>query len=120
MNWKSWFNMDSLQTAIEIMTYLQDNYESVKEQQVIDKFGKKNWHMFSQWGMNSDASTKGEAYAVERVGTINLTQLGARKLYELRGIIADEKRAEWIKWATIILAIFAVTEFSIEMIKIMD
>ena len=39
---------------------------------------------------------------------LQLTNAGFRNYFELRRLLADEKHNFWIKWATIVMAIFAV------------
>lgn len=38
---------------------------------------------------------------------IELTAKGIHKLFELKKTVAEEERNEWIKWATIVMAVFA-------------
>ncbi|MFH1972383.1 MAG: hypothetical protein ABIJ18_02790 [archaeon] len=100
---------DNLKTILKIMEFIQYK-RHCQEYEVINKFSTEDWKLFSKYALNSDSSTKDEAYA--RINpNIELTQLGSRKVFELRRILAEEKRANWIKWATITLAVFAVLGF---------
>jgi len=100
---------DSLKRIVKIMRYVEENRQQIAEaeqltESTIEKeFGEDGFHMFSRYCLGGK-----EEYAIESqdpIKKIFLSQKGVRKLYELRGILAEEKRAEWIKWATIILAI---------------
>lgn len=103
--------MDSLKKVVKIMQYIEDNGKII-ESKIIKKFGKNGYNKFSRYCLGGE-----EYYATSTFphaksnnfpgGFLSLNQKGVRKLYELRRILADEKRSEWIKWATISVGISA-------------
>lgn len=93
---------DSLKKIVKIMEHVEEHDEQLTERDIETKFGDDNYHMFSRYCLGGN-----EAYAHDPSGKFKLTQIGVRRLHELRKVLAEERRAEWIKWATIIITIFA-------------
>jgi|SRR3989338_1349666 len=103
--------MDALKNNLEILNYIYSHNEEATQDDLIQKFGKENWRKFAKWAISTDSSTKTDAYAKEAGGKLMLTIFGMRKIDDLRKVIAEEKRSDWIMKATIVMAIFAVLGF---------
>jgi len=99
--------MSSLKRVVQIMEYVEGRNKEKHEEAIKSKFGE-DYRLFSRYCLGNR-----EPYA-EFTGTgrqtCHLNQRGVRRLHELQGIIAEEKRATWMKWAAVSIAVFAGIE----------
>ncbi len=111
---------DSLKRIVEIMEFVEGieklsnkNKENTKfllvaKKQILEKrFGEEGFYLFRKYCLSNKFEND---YAYERDGAFYLTQLGMRKLHELRGTLAQEKRDVIIKWTTIAIATTAIVQ----------
>jgi DNA polymerase III sliding clamp (beta) subunit (PCNA family) len=106
MKGKQFLPKDSLNRIVKIMEYVEEYGEQLSEDNLKTTFGDIGYNLFSRYCLGGN-----KPYAQSHSGKLKLTQLGVRRLHELRKILAEERRAEWVKWATIIIAIFTVLQF---------
>ena len=101
---------DPLKKVLEIMEYLEVNREKVKESELVKRFGRDCFDLFSRYCIGHSPAFARQLGGVDPDQLTVLTPEGIRKMYELRSTLAEERRANWIKWATIVMAISAVVQ----------
>ena len=111
MKEKHFLPKNSLNRIVEIMEYVEERNEQLTEDNLKNIFGDKYYNLFSRYCLG------GDEYAKKHDEKFGLTQVGVRKLHDLRKILIEERRSEWIKWATIVMAIFTVLQF-LHLVKI--
>jgi len=97
--------MKSLNKIIEIMDFVENYDEQKSENDLIDEFGRKDFRLFSRYCLGGH-----EPYAIDNQSKFKLTQIGVRRLHELKKIQEEEKRNNYVVAATIVIAIFTVVQ----------
>jgi hypothetical protein len=97
---------DSLKRIVKIMEYVEEHSEQLNEQDLINEFGANGNWLFKEYCRGGN-----EPYVNDPGGRFQLTQIGIRKLHDLRRILAEERSAMAMKWATIVMATFIGLQF---------
>ncbi len=107
---------DSLKRLVEIMTFVEELSEGVTKEDIEKKFGKDGFLLFQRYCLGGK-----DPYATEQPEehTFQILQPGIRKLYELRGILASEKREDHVKWIQIILVTFIIVQAMVSLLLYM-
>lgn len=92
---------DSMKRIINMMEYVEEHRERLDEKDMKEKFDNNNFNLFSRYCLGEE-----EYAALVGTGKYRLTQIGVRRLYELRRLQADEDRIKWTIRATIAIATF--------------
>lgn len=93
----------NLKKVVEVMGYVYLNDENVTTQHLREKFGEEQFILFQRYCAGGEME-----YTKEYGGNKwKLNQNGIRHLYELERVLAEERRTDWIKWATIAIAMLA-------------
>jgi len=84
---------NSLDRIVDIMDYIEEHDEQRSQKQIEQEFDKATFRLFSRYCLG-DRAPYAEANRVEsrNVKVFKLNQTGVRRLHELRGIVAEEKR----------------------------
>lgn len=109
---------DSLKKIVKIMEYIEIYHAQKTEDDIKRQFGEEGMFIFSRYCLGGDSN---RAYADTEIGTIDgkkvsvyrLTQTGVRKLHELRGILAQEKRDKLIADTNRAVALFIALQCSL-------
>ena len=91
-----------LNRLVDIMTFVEEHDETATAEEIKKRYdGEHGFILFSRYCLGDK-----EAYAQHYGPGYKLTQLGIRKLVELRGIQATQSRAFWMMIASILMAVF--------------